>query len=168
MKLTDSYVYIAQHLEIMVNSYDNNYIVRITFIIKHEHYSNISFIDRVCMQSIHSSGCLCVIFLGQFWHIKVEAERYNVTAEDNVAPSSQHYAVTVNGPRGMRRFLAWKHHRTWDKKSMTCLYAGDAHGGPVYEATSLSDPVIEGTYNEYKVSGLFATEYKYEMFESEC
>ena len=29
-------------------------------------------------------------------------------------------------------------------------------------------PCLAGTYNEYIVNGLFATDYKYEMFDSEC
>ncbi len=36
------------------------------------------------------------------------------------------------------------------------------------EVTSLSGSVIEGIYAEYIVSGLFATDYKYEMFDSMC
>ena len=106
--------------------------------------------------------------VGQFWNIPVEAERYNVTAEDRVSPAPGHYVVTVNAPGGTRRFFAWKHNRTWDKKSMTCLYSGDAQGGSVYEVPSLSGTVIEGSYGEYRVSGLFATEYKYDMFDSDC
>ena len=96
----------------------------------------------------------------------MEAERYNVTAEDKIDPRNTHYAVTVTAPApgDPRRFFAWRHHRTWDKKSQTCLYAGDAQGGVPYEVTSLSGSVIEGTYAEYIVSGLFATVYKYERF----
>ena len=107
--------------------------------------------------------------VGQFWNIKVEAEKYNVTASDNISPAEGHYAVTVNTPAGAtRRFFAWKLPRTWDKKSQTCLYAGDSQGYVPYEVTSLSGSVIEGTYAEYIVSGLFATDYKYEMFDSMC
>ena len=36
------------------------------------------------------------------------------------------------------------------------------------EVTSLSGSVIKGTYDEYIVSGLFATGYKYEEFDSVC
>ena len=100
----------------------------------------------------------------------MEAERYNVTAEDKIDPRNTHYAVTVNTPSGdTRRFFAWRHHRTWDKKRQTCLYAGDAQGNVPYEVTSLSGSVIEGTYDEYIVrDGLFATDYKYKMFNSTC
>ena len=110
-----------------------------------------------------------VVYVGQFWNVKVEAERYNVTAEDKISPAPGHYAVTVNAPDGTTRtFFAWKHQHTWDKKSMTCLYSGDAQGGQVYEVTSLTGTVIEGSYNEYIVRSLFSPDYKYEMFDSNC
>ena len=99
----------------------------------------------------------------------MEAERYTVTAEDNISPGPNHYAVNVTAPDGsMRRFFGWKIPRTWDKESRNCLYSGDAQGGMLYEVTSLSDPVIQGTYDEYVVSGLFDPDYKYEMFDSSC
>ena len=106
--------------------------------------------------------------VGQFWNIKVTAEKYNVTTEDKISPGPGHYAVTVDAPSGTRSFFAWKASRTWDRKSMSCLYSGDAQGGVLYEVTSLSGSVIEGTYDEYRVSGLFEPEYKYEMFGSQC
>ena len=106
--------------------------------------------------------------VGQFWNIEVTAEKYNVTTEDKISPAPGHYAVTVNVNGDTRRFFAWKAPRTWDRKSMNCLYSGDAQGGVLYEVTSLSGSVIEGTYKEYRVSSLFDPEYKYEMFGSQC
>ena len=107
--------------------------------------------------------------IGQFWNVEVEAERYNVTAEDKIPPNPRHYAVTVSAADGStRRFFAWKSPRTWDLKSQMCLYSGNAQGGLLYEVTSLSDPVIQGTYDEYIVSSLFDPDYKYEMFTSQC
>lgn len=106
--------------------------------------------------------------VGQFWNVKVEAERYNVTAEDKIAPESNHYAVTVSAPGSTRRFFAWKAPRTWDKKTRSCLYSGSIQGGKLYEVTSLSDSVIQGRYNEYEVSSLFDPDYKYKMFDSQC
>ena len=106
--------------------------------------------------------------VGQFWNIKVEAEKYNVTADDKISPAENHYAVTVNTSGATRRFFAWRFNRTWEKKRQTCLYAGDAQGNVLYEVTSLSGSIIEGTYDEYIVSSLFATDYKYEVFDSMC
>ena len=106
--------------------------------------------------------------VGQFWNIKVEAEKYNVTAEDKIAPGPDHYAVTVRAPSGTRRFLAQKAPLTWDQKSMSCLYCGHAQGGNLDEVASLSDSVIQGTYDEYKVNSLFDPEYSYTMFRSQC
>ena len=93
-----------------------------------------------------------------------------MTAADKIDPRNTHYAVTVTAPAGdTRRFFAWRHHRTWDRENQTCLYAGDSQGNVPYEVTSLSGSVIEGTYDEYIVSGgLFATDYKHEKFDSVC
>ena len=104
---------------------------------------------------------------GHFWNIKVEAEKYDVTADDKISPEQSHYAVTVNRP-GDSRFFAWKDSHTWEEKSMSCLYCGDAQGGVLHEVTSLADPVIQGTYDDYIVSGLFDSDYKYDMFRSQC
>lgn len=106
--------------------------------------------------------------IGQFWNVKTEAERYNVTVEDSIVPDTNHYAVTVSTPGDTRRFFAWKAPRTWERKSMNCLYCGNVQGGPLKEVTSLSDSVIQGSYDEYEVSGLFDPDYKYNMFNSQC
>ena len=99
----------------------------------------------------------------------MEAGTYTVTAEDKISPRPNHYAVNVTAPDGsMRRFFAWKLPYTWERKRQNCLYSGDAQGGLLYEVTSLSDPVIQGNYDEYAVSGLFDPDYKYEMFDSSC
>ena len=98
----------------------------------------------------------------------MEAEKYTVTTEDKITPGPGHYAVTVNAPSGTRRFFAWKYSRTWDQEGVNCLYSGNAQGGTLYEVTSLPDPVIQGTYKDYTVSGLFHSEYKYEMFRPHC
>ena len=88
------------------------------------------------------------------------AEKYNVTSEDKITPGPGHYAVAVNAPSGTRRFFAWKHSRTWDQAGVDCLYSGNAQGGALYEVTSLPDPVIQGTFKDYQVRGLFQPEYK--------
>ena len=108
--------------------------------------------------------------IGQFWNIKVEAERYSVTAEDKIAPSPDHYAVTVNAPDETRRFLAEKAARTWNQKIMNCLYCGHTQGGNQHEIESLSGSVIQGTYDEYIVlsNDLFEPQYKYSKFMAAC
>ena len=106
--------------------------------------------------------------VGQFWNVEFKAEKYNVTAEDKITPAPDHYAVTVNAPGETRRFFAWKHSRTWDMEGVSCLYSGNVQGGPLYEVTSISDPVIQGTYTDYTVSGLFHSEYRYAKFNPQC
>ena len=91
-----------------------------------------------------------------------------MTAEDSIVSKSNHYAVTVSAPGDTRRFFAWKKDQTWEKKKMNCLYSGNGQGGPLKEVTSLPDSVIQGTYDEYEVSGLFDPNFKYEMFNSQC
>ena len=99
----------------------------------------------------------------------MEAERYNVTVEDNIPPNQDHYVVMVTTPDDTRRFLAEKAARTWDDKAMTCLYCGHTQGGNQYGTEGLSGSVIEGTYDEYIVmDGLFGTGYNYTKFTTIC
>ena len=99
----------------------------------------------------------------------MEAEGYNVTDADNIAPDPNHYAVTVTSRSGdTRRFFAAHIPRSWDNLSKKCLYAGDPQGGRICEVSSLPGSVIEGRYDEYAVSGLFDPDYKYSQFTSQC
>ena len=54
----------------------------------------------------------------------------------------------------------------WDYSPGPCLNAGDSQGGPAFEIEAPNDPVIEGHYKDYIVSGAFdETGYAFGRFE---
>lgn len=77
------------------------------------------------------------------------------------------YIVSVDHPDDPpREFTAELFQRTWDKTAKPCLYAGDGQGARVYNPTLTSnDPVIAGTYLDYEVSNLFASDFVYNKLE---
>ena len=108
-----------------------------------------------------------VRFAGQFWNIPVQiSPPLNPTMHESRAL----HTVTVSPPSGaQRRFLARLHSATWDKRSLPCYYAGSSQGGQLGEMESphLQDPVIEGRYTEYIVTGLFETHFMYSRFDTD-
>lgn len=81
------------------------------------------------------------------------------------------YAVTVSPPltgTHNRTFVAELYTFTWEPRNEVCFYAGNIQGGELAEITdrSVNDPVIEGSYREYIVSGLFEHDYAYSQFSN--
>ena len=75
--------------------------------------------------------------------------------------------VTVDHPDDPpRQFVAELFHRTWDKSLKPCLYAGDGQGASVFNPTlTPNDPVIAGTFRDYQVSDMFASDFVYNKLE---
>ena len=49
------------------------------------------------------------------------------------------------------------------------MYVGNSQGGPSGEFfNQLSGSVIEGSYKDYMVEGIFDTEFKYSRIEGSC
>ena len=98
------------------------------------------------------------------------AEPYNGTVLD-VAPDSNlnYYTVTVSHPDSpVRQFAAFLWPRSWEivrGEYQPCLYAGSHQAGRMDEIEGYSDPVIEGLYTDYIMSGPFDTEFEYSRFE---
>ena len=113
---------------------------------------------------------LISILSGQFWNIPVDVEKYTGPLFDG-STRDDTYIVRVDYPGSpSRRFLAYLHSRTWDRrKNEYCLYAGSIQGGRIFELKSPNDPVIEGRYTEYIVPEPFSAEFVYSHFDmSEC
>ena len=53
---------------------------------------------------------------------------------------------------------------TWKFEKRVCYYVGNTQAGQLAEVSDPNDSVIEGTYNDYKVDSLFATNYVYSHF----
>lgn len=107
--------------------------------------------------------------IGQFWNIPVDVLEYS----GNYSGSGQvnnTYVVTVDHPSPTstpRRFIAELHSSTWDRKRAQCLYVGSAQGGAINEVDVPNDHVIEGTYDNYEVSGLFDSDFQYNQFQGD-
>ena len=71
----------------------------------------------------------------------------------------------------VRSFLGEFYTYTWDATRESCLYVGDAQGGPIsiVPDPKFNDSVIEGNYWDYILQGedenLFETNYTYSQFE---
>ena len=86
---------------------------------------------------------------------------------------SNDYVITVDHPNSPpRSFVGVKYNITWEYEARVCYYAGNRQAGDIYEVAgdpAVNDPVIEGSYRDYKVDSLFATDFKYSHFnESRC
>ena len=84
----------------------------------------------------------------------LEGDYYNVT----VVP-------TDSAPRS---FLGQAFPETWDTTQEQCLYVGDGQGGWSGEFKQLPDSVIEGSYTDYILDGLFQTTYKFSRMKGSC
>ncbi len=59
--------------------------------------------------------------------------------------------------------------QTWEFEQEPCFYVGNSQAGPIYEVKDPNDPVIEGSYDDYLVSGGYETGYAYSRFdETQC
>ena len=100
---------------------------------------------------------------GQFWNVPVDISQYEGTTPDD----SPYYLVRVTPPNGKpRQFVANLHPQTWDLSQVSCLYAGNSQGGTLGEFGDANNPVVEGHYSDYMVTGLFATQFKYSQFKN--
>lgn len=70
-------------------------------------------------------------------------------------------------PRGSHRQFVGRHYDlSWSRDFEDCLYVGNRQGGPIREVDFPNDPVIEGHYTDYIVTGGFQTMFKYSVFNS--
>ena len=84
--------------------------------------------------------------------------RYQVTLPPRASPAGQ-----ASG----RSFTGIHYEFNWSHEKQPCIYAGNRQGGPIHEVKDPNDPVIEGHYKEYQVSGPFSEAgYKYSLFNS--
>ena len=98
----------------------------------------------------------------------MDVEPYTGNLRDGT-PAQDLFSITVNYPgQPPRRFTGELSSHTWELDPRPCLYAGSNQAGVSNEVEG-NDPVIEGRYSDYQVSGAFATNYMYSHFdEREC
>ena len=99
--------------------------------------------------------------VGQFWNIPI-------TISTNVVEDKTYIEIYDSSHDSYRRIPAFEYSLTWDHTKMTCYYVGNSRGGPEFSHNRV-ESVIEGGQLDYTTDSLFATSYKYEMFdESVC
>ena len=103
------------------------------------------------------------LILGQFWNVPVDVLEYTGNYSGSVNST---FVVTVDHPTSSSRtFIAELHPATWDGKRKDCLYVGSAQSGAINEVDGPNDHVIEGTYDNYELSGLFDADFQYNQFQ---
>ena len=93
---------------------------------------------------------------------------YN-SSESTYLDIQQLYSVTVAPPNAdSRTFVAEYGDQTWDTSRKDCIYAGNVQGGKLREILddNFNDPVIEGTYLDYRVGGLYEHSFQYSQFNA--
>ena len=89
----------------------------------------------------------------------------------NGVQRSDDYVITVDHPEyDPRSFVGLKADVTWEFEERVCYYVGNTQAGKLAEVEDPdpNDSVIHGTYDNYKVDSLFATDYLYSHFEGSC
>ena len=110
-----------------------------------------------------------MLFTGQFWSIDLDYTIYTGPLPPELEPWRSYFrvvSVTPGDGSPQRSFIAEQYNQKWDRSEVTCFYAGNSQGGSLGEALDPNDPVIEGTYRDYRVAGLFEYEFTYSQFEN--
>ena len=116
-----------------------------------------------------------VLYIGQFWNIPISVTRYTYTGPEIIdyLDLDHLYAITVSSPSGVeteaRTFVAELYTYTWETRNELCFYAGNTQGGSLREITEegFNDPVVEGSYKDYIVDGLFEHNFAYSRFSAD-
>ena len=104
------------------------------------------------------------MFIGQFWNIPISVSRTHMT--QNLINQNIR-VLEINHPNTNKRLVpAWLVPVTWKPGHTSCLYAGDSEGGRISEIKHPKDSLIEGSYHNYVVSNLFATDFLYNQFDT--
>lgn len=107
--------------------------------------------------------------IGQFWNVPFSVEDY-VGDRGFLNPNYRAIIVTYRpGSDNSRQFVSLLEPRSWDRTKQPCLYSGNRQGGPIGDIDSdPNDSVIEGTYTDYIVNGLFESGCIYcSMFDND-
>ena len=95
--------------------------------------------------------------------------KYPGAVSENTMDPSTMYVVTMAHPTSPERsFTGNLYGYTWADVERSCIYVGDSQAGPISEVKSYNGPVIEGKYLDYKTSGPFEMDHKFNQFTSKC
>uniref|UniRef100_A0A1X7VGN5 VWFD domain-containing protein n=1 Tax=Amphimedon queenslandica TaxID=400682 RepID=A0A1X7VGN5_AMPQE len=108
--------------------------------------------------------------LGQFWNTPITIAPYTIQLTQSLLEDfdqTQLYTIQVSPVGGTsRQFIGELYQRSWDRSFRPCLYVGSSQGGKLKDIPGPSDSVIEGSYIDYLVPGLLATDFKFSRFKN--
>ena len=116
----------------------------------HPSLANVELLDKTFSLSLS-------LTVGQFWNIPISVG----DVDSDGSPDIELYQP---GHSSYRNFPALFYHLVWDLSEDGCYYVGNSQGGPERSRDPINS-VIEGSYPQYIVDGLFDTEFAYERFE---
>lgn len=102
-------------------------------------------------------------FIGQFWNIPYKVENFDINSDINST-----YAITVDSTKfsgEARSFVSLLYARPGEIM-LPCLFTGDRQGGATNAFDDPNDSVLQGSFEDYEVSDLFDTNFKFSVFNS--
>ena len=75
--------------------------------------------------------------------------------------------LNITTPSEIRSYTGMLSLLTWELEEGPCLYVGDSQSDRIYEIEYPNDRVIEGLYTDYIVSGSFAEDFPFGLFDEE-
>lgn len=117
------------------------------------------------MESVSLIFLLLLFILGQFWNVPIQVSAFTGTLFDLADARDDRYTVAVRHPScPQRTFTAILLSVDWEFNRKPCFYAGNQQGGAIYEVEEPNDSVIEGDFEEYRVSGAFDVGFRFSRF----
>ncbi len=105
------------------------------------------------------------VFTGQFWNVESRVTKYTQPLRDGTVDDNAYLVelMPVNKPK--RSFIGFLYPRTWNFEEFPCIYAGNAQGGPIYEAADgePNDSLIEGSIHDYIQSNFIYNQFNNEL-----
>lgn len=114
--------------------------------------------------------CVSVLhYSGQFWNVPVSVEPFlGVDRNNNSVPGRYVVNVTSSLTGEKRSYTGWLYDLTWSFEDAPCLYVGNRQAGPIYQVKDPNDPIIEGSYLQYRAPSLFSEGgFDYGLFDEE-
>ena len=101
---------------------------------------------------------------GQFWNVESSVRKYTEPLRDGSISENAYLIELMPRNKPKRRFIGFLYPRTWNFDNFPCIYAGNAQGGPIYEAADgePNDSLIEGSIGDYVQS-----DFAYSQFDED-
>ena len=121
------------------------------------------FLFRLKLSDIIIITLIISFHTGQYWNVPIDLAKFNGTQLDDTT----RYVISVNRDGSLvKEFTGSFHTLVWDQTVGDCLYVGDRQGGRISEVQDPNDPVLDGSYKDYRVPSAFdETGYRFGRFQ---